>query len=62
VHVNSEYGGDPPDWPHTEPIAAIDVAIDGLHGLDELAIADHVARFDAVHTALTEALASIDEV
>lgn len=33
-----------------------------LDGLDELPVAEHVARFDAVHVALTEALSTIDKV
>ena len=37
-------------------------ALAGLHGLDELATADHVARFNAVHDSLTAALSNIDEV
>ncbi|WP_407646767.1 hypothetical protein [Allosaccharopolyspora coralli] len=35
---------------------AIDSALEGLRGLDELPVADHVKRFDTAHTALTEAL------
>lgn len=35
---------------------AIDTALQGLRGLDDLPVADHVHRFDTVHTALTEAL------
>lgn len=37
-------------------------ALAGLRDLDELAIAEHVARLRAVHDSLTAALASIDEV
>ncbi|HEU0127673.1 MAG TPA: hypothetical protein VFQ48_03580 [Pseudonocardiaceae bacterium] len=37
-------------------------ALAGLQDLDELATADHVARFNAVHDSLTAALSSIDEV
>jgi hypothetical protein len=37
-------------------------ALAGLHDLDEVATADHVARFNAVHDSLTAALSSIDEV
>ena len=33
-----------------------------LDDLDELPVGDHVARFDAVHSELQDALASIDEV
>ncbi|MFN2496659.1 MAG: hypothetical protein ABR608_12245 [Pseudonocardiaceae bacterium] len=37
-------------------------ALEGLQHLDELPVADHVARFNAVHECLTAALSSIDEV
>ena len=40
----------------------LDAALAGLDGLDQLEPAEHVARFDAVHSALTEALSSIDKV
>lgn len=36
-------------------------ALAGLQDLEELPTADHVARFNAVHDALTTALSSIDE-
>jgi hypothetical protein len=49
--------GPPPD-----PAASIDAALAGLDGLDQLEPVEHVGRFDAVHTALTEALSSIDKV
>jgi hypothetical protein len=37
-------------------------ALAGLEYLDELPVADHVARFNAMHESLTAALSSIDEV
>lgn len=37
-------------------------AIEGLRDLDELPVVEHVARFNAVHEALTAALSRIDEV
>lgn len=50
-----------------EPTAtdeAIDVAIDealaGTESLDRVPLAEHVARFDAVHTAMNDALSRID--
>jgi hypothetical protein len=49
--------GPPPD-----PTAAIDAALVGLDGLDQLEPVEHVGRFDAVHSALTDALSSIDKV
>ncbi|HEV8558250.1 MAG TPA: hypothetical protein VGR06_17905 [Actinophytocola sp.] len=44
----------------TSPIAAIEEAVAGLDELDELPVAEHVARFDAVHVALNVALSAID--
>jgi hypothetical protein len=38
----------------------IDEAIAGTENLDAVPLTEHVARFDAVHTALNEALTSID--
>ena len=40
----------------------IAAALEGLQHLDELPVTEHVARFNAVHEALTAALSSIDEV
>ena len=34
----------------------------GLDGLDSVPLAEHVERFDAVHTELTTALSTIDKV
>lgn len=44
------------------PRAGIDEAMAGIDGLDRLPLAEHVERFDAVHTQLTAALSSIDKV
>ncbi|MET0132377.1 MAG: hypothetical protein ABW215_02165 [Kibdelosporangium sp.] len=49
-------------WTTPDPAAAIDAALTGLDGLDQLEPVEHVGRFDAVHSALTEALSSIDKV
>lgn len=38
----------------------IDEAIAGTERLDAVPLTEHVARFDAVHVALNEALTSID--
>lgn len=38
----------------------IDEAIAGTANLDTVPLTEHVARFDAVHVALNEALTSID--
>jgi len=46
----------PPDQP------GIEDAVAGLDDLDALPVSEHVARFHALHEALTAALASIDEV
>lgn len=42
--------------------AGIADALAGLQDLEELPVAEHVARFAAVHESLTTALSSIDEV
>ena len=39
-----------------------ELAVAGLDGLEAIPVMEHVARFDAAHAALTEALASIDKV
>ncbi|WP_186762933.1 hypothetical protein [Lentzea tibetensis] len=44
------------------PAEAIEDALSRLEGLDHVDVAEHVARFDAVHATLTEALSSIDKV
>ena len=46
----------------TDPRAGIDEAMAGLDDLDRLPLAEHVERFDAVHTELTFALSTIDRV
>jgi hypothetical protein len=43
-----------------DPAAAIDAAVAGTDALEEIPLAEHVARFDAVHAALNEALSRID--
>ncbi len=48
--------------PPGDPVAGIDDALAGLDGLERLDVAEHVARFDGAHTALTAALSSIDKV
>jgi hypothetical protein len=52
----------PRPGPSPDPTARIDDAVGGLAELAELPVADHVARFDAVHAALTHALSSVDQV
>nr|WP_312871993.1 hypothetical protein [Amycolatopsis acididurans] len=46
----------------TDPRAGIEEAMAGLDDLDQVPLAEHVERFDAVHTELTFALSSIDKV
>jgi len=41
-------------------ISAVRDAMAGTDELDGVPVAEHVARFDAVHQALTDALSSID--
>lgn len=48
------------DQPPPGTQAAVDRALAGLDGLAELPLAEHVARFDAVHTALVNALSALD--
>lgn len=50
------------DTDHTDAIdtSEIDEAIAGTEGLDAVPLAEHVARFDAVHVALNDALTGID--
>ncbi|HKN96614.1 MAG TPA: hypothetical protein VJX10_05830 [Pseudonocardiaceae bacterium] len=43
-------------------IAQVEQAVDRLSGLDALPVPEHVARFEATHAALTDALSSIDKV
>jgi hypothetical protein len=52
----------PGNAPRPDPVAGVDVAMAGLQGLDTRPTAEHVAAFDRVHTALSDALLAIDEV
>lgn len=49
-----------PQDPRVASEAAIEAAMAGTDGLEQLPLAEHVARFDAVHVALNEALARLD--
>jgi hypothetical protein len=56
-----------PMWPAdggegSTPIAAIQYAVARLAELDALDVAEHPARFEAVHATLTDALSAIDKV
>ncbi|MEV6242815.1 MULTISPECIES: hypothetical protein [Lentzea] len=48
--------------PPPNPADAIDGALERLDGLENVPLAEHVARFDAVHATLTDALSSIEQV
>jgi hypothetical protein len=55
----------PPMWPAAganpgDPTASIDYAVARLAELDSLDVAEHPARFEAVHATLTDALSAID--
>jgi hypothetical protein len=43
-------------------VAAVQASMADLDQLDDLPVADHVARYDALHGTLSEALAAIDGV
>jgi hypothetical protein len=46
----------------TDPRAGIEDAVAALDELDDLPPAEHVERFESVHTELAVALSSIDKV
>ncbi|HWE91978.1 MAG TPA: hypothetical protein VG317_21125 [Pseudonocardiaceae bacterium] len=48
--------------PPVDAVARAERAVAALDELDQLPVAEHVARFDAAHAALADALASIDQV
>ncbi|GHE85738.1 hypothetical protein GCM10017786_17270 [Amycolatopsis deserti] len=55
--------GPPPSAaPQADPRAGIEEAMAALDDLDQIPLAEHVERFDAVHSELTFALSSIDKV
>jgi hypothetical protein len=41
-----------------DPVGAVDSALAGLDGLDERPLAEHVAVFERIHSALGDALAA----
>lgn len=53
-------GGTAPQAPRDTPMATIDYAVARLAELDTLDVAEHPARFEAVHATLTDALSAID--
>ncbi|AHH99801.1 hypothetical protein GCM10010174_16200 [Kutzneria viridogrisea] len=52
----------PVPGPPPSPLAPIDHAVARLEELDHLDVAEHPARFEAVHAALTDALSAVDRV
>lgn len=48
--------------PRDTIIEQVEQAVRRLSDLDALPITEHVARFEATHAALTDALSSIDKV
>ncbi|MPY80974.1 MAG: hypothetical protein GEV04_21560 [Actinophytocola sp.] len=59
-HPGADQAGDVPQ--DTDPLAGVTEAVRALDDLDQRPVAEHVERFDAVHTELTVALSSIDKV
>lgn len=58
----SEPGAEPDVPQDADPLAGVAEAVRALDDLDQRPVAEHVERFDAVHTELTVALSSIDKV
>lgn len=59
--MTSPTPGPPPrpgDRRPQDPGAAVALAMTGLDGLDERPLAEHVAAFERVHAALSDALAA----
>jgi hypothetical protein len=52
----------PPPADAAGTVAALAATTTGLGALDTLPVAEHVARYDALHGELSEALAAIDGV
>lgn len=52
----------PDDEPSQDAEHRIEAAMAGLDGIEDRPIGEHVAAFDAVHVALTDALSEIDKV
>jgi hypothetical protein len=55
-------GEDGEDGPVPEEVTRLAAAVVVLDGLADLPVAEHVARYEALHAELADALASIDEV
>ncbi len=47
--------------PDPTPASAVDAAVARLDGIEERPVGEHVEVFDAVHRALQDALATLDE-
>jgi hypothetical protein len=48
--------------PRQDQGRAIETSLAGLDEIDALPVTEHVARFEAVHSALSDALSAIDKV
>lgn len=55
-------GPPPGPAPQADPRAGIEEAMTGLENLDQVPLAEHVERFDTVHSELTSALSAIDRI
>ncbi|HEY0451663.1 hypothetical protein [Actinophytocola sp.] len=55
-----QFDGMTPQDPAAATKLAVEAAVAGTDGLDTVPLAEHVARFDAVHVALNDALSRID--
>jgi hypothetical protein len=63
VAVSAPIPGPPaPARGPADVVAGVEAAVADLDQLDELPVTDHVARYDALHGELSEALAVIDGV
>lgn len=50
------------EQPEYDPVQAVEQSVAGTSDIETLPVVGHVARFEAVHGALSDALNSIDEV
>ena len=50
-----------PTEPHPTGVAEVDAVVESLSGLDERAVAEHVAVFEQAHESLRRALAHAGE-
>lgn len=64
MDANEHRPEDVPLWQQSgyDPVQTVEQAVAGTSDIETLPVAEHVARFEAVHGALSDALSSIDEV